>query len=161
MKTSHAALLRAWAWAVGAMGAAYLALRALQFGPGMPRIMLTLAASGVAFVASAIYVRRRFGGGALAVWCIVGAAILALAQGRVIADKMDLVEYSLGAWTLFALLAPAFLVVGATLHRMARREFRPALQRDFPVCLAVFAIAEVLSFGLVLVLLVIATPRIG
>ncbi len=161
MKTSHAAVLRAWAWAVGAMGAAYLALRALQFGPGMPRIMLTLAASGVVFVVSALYVRLRFGGGALAVWCIVGAAILALAQGRVIADKMDLVEYSLGAWTLFALLAPAFLVVGATLHRMARREFRPALQRDFPVCLAVFAIAEVLSFGLVLVLLVITTPRIG
>ena len=154
-------MLLAWGCAVGALGAAYWALSALQFGPGMPTIMLTLAASGLVFLVSALYVRRRFGGRALAAWCIVAAAILALAQGGVIAEKMDLFEYSRGASVLFVLLAPTFLVVGATLHRLARREFRPALQRDFPVGLAVFAIAEVLNFGVVLVALVVTTPRIG
>ena len=135
--------LLAWVGAISAFGAAYWALSALQFGPGMPAMMLSLAASGLVFLTSALYIRRRFGGRALAVWCAVAASVLALAQGSIVADKMDLGHYSSGAWVLFFLLAPSFGAVGATLHQLAKREFRPALLRDVPVALAVFAIPRI------------------
>jgi len=44
---------------------------------------------------------------------------------------------------------------------LAKREFRPALSRDLSVALAVLAIAEVLNFGAVVLLLVHIVPRIG
>ncbi len=62
---------------------------------------------------------------------------------------------------MFLLLAPSFVVVAATLHQLAKRKVRPALQRDVPVALAVFAIAEVLNFVVVLLCLILVIPRIG
>ena len=142
----------AWGAAISAMaGTAYMALVAFDFGYGTPALLLILTASGLVFIASALHVRRRFGGLALAGWWLVGPPVLALAQGGIVADKLHLWDYTAGTLVLFLLLAPSFVPAAATLHLLAGRKVRPALQRDVPVALAVFAIAE--AFNIVGVLI--------
>lgn len=149
----------AWTAALISFGLGWLALTAFGFGPGMASISLRLILSGFAFTTASIYVRRRWGGLALAAFFVVAVVGLAAAQGGGFAETMDLVEYRRGAIAALVLLIPSLGSVAFALHRLARRP-SPILQRDFPIGLAVFAIAQVIGVGLALVVASLTIPII-
>ena len=149
----------AWTAALISLGLGWLALTALAFGPGMASFSLRLVLSGFAFTIASIYVRRRWGGLALAGFFVVAVVGLAAAQGGALAESMDLFEYRRGAIAALVLLTPSLGSVALALHRLARRR-SPILQRDFPIGLAVFAVAQVIGVGLALAVASFTIPII-
>ena len=149
----------AWTAALISLGLGWLALTALAFGPGMASISLRLVLSGFAFTAASIYVRRRWGGLALAGFFVVAVVGLAAAQGGALAESMDLFEYRRGAIAALVMLTPSLGSVALALHRLARRR-SPILQRDFPIGLAVFAVAQVIGVGLAFAVASLTIPII-
>ena len=72
---------------------------------------------------------------------------------------MDLFEYRRGAIVALVMLTPSLGSVALALHRLARRR-SPILQRDFPIGLAVFAVAQVIGVGLALAVASLTIPII-
>jgi hypothetical protein len=149
----------AWLCAAGTLGGAYPIFGTA--GPGIARLGLTLGACGLVFVASGLFVRRRFGGRGLLVWSAVAALGLAVALGDVVAQQMDLFDYKLGVMATSFLLTLSFAGADVAIHRLAKRPSRPALERDLPVALAAFAVSQVASAVLLFTVLVLTVPRIG
>jgi hypothetical protein len=150
-----------WTGAITCLGVAWLAISAIGFGPGTRSIVIRLLLSGGAFIGPAIYVRHRCGGVALAGVLVFTVAVMATAWGKAFAASMDLFEYGLGVLAAFVMLAPSLSLAALVLHWLAKRPPRPMLERDFPIALAVFALAQVLGFGLALAVAVFTVPIIG
>ena len=149
----------AWTAALICLCLTWLALTGLQFGPGATTISLRLLFSGIAFTAAAIYVRRRWGGLALAGFFAVAVASLAAVHGGAFAKTMDLFEYRLGALAAVVLLTPSLGLVALTLHRLAGRPSR-ILERDLPIGLAVFAVTQVIALVLALAVASVTIPTV-
>lgn len=149
----------AWLCVAVALGGAWPLFE--MGGPGIARLGMTLGACGLVFIASALRIRRRFGGRGLLAWTAVAAMGLAFALGEVVADQMDLVDYKLGAIATSILLTLTFAGTDVAIHLLAKRPRRPALERDLPVALAVFAIGQIASAVLLFFALAVMVPHSG
>lgn len=150
----------AWIAAAICLFLGWRALTALHFGPGATAISVRLLLSGIAFTGAAIYVRRRWGGRALAALFVIAVAGLAAVLGSAFERTMDFPASRSGAIAAAILLAPSLGAVALTVHRLAGRP-SPMLQRDFPIGLAIFAIAQVIGVALALAVASLTIPVVG
>lgn len=139
------------------LGVAWVALAALDFGPRS--ISLRLLLSGTVFTGAAIYVRRRWGGLALAGFFVVALVGLAITHGSAFAQQLDLFEYHLGVLAVFLSMTPSLGAVAVIAHLLARRS-SSMLQRDLPISLAVFAVAQIIGVGFALAVALVTIPTV-
>jgi len=149
-----------WLAAFVAAAAAWGVLGSFKSGPAELTVVVPLFTPGAIFVPIAIEVRRRFGGTALAVSTAAAVVVAAFTAGAPLLNGMDIGTSPGFFWIAPALWAPSFAAVAFVEHRLAAR--RPlALARDLPIAIVVLIAAQVVTFAIVVVMLVLGLPRIG
>jgi len=150
----------AWLAAVAAAAVAWFLLSGFKSGPAELTVVVPLFTPGAIFVPAAIEARKRFGGQALAALTAAAVAVAAFAAGPPLLRGMDIGTTPGFSWMAIALLAPPFAAAAFVTHRLAPRP-PLAVARDLPIGIAVLIAAQVVTFAVVVVMLVLALPRIG